>query len=57
MAFRIRNILGFDISRATSCSMKLVIIGVTGIIIKDYKNICKQYQESIQQILYKKQLY
>jgi uncharacterized protein (UPF0262 family) len=57
MAFRIRNILGFDISRATSCSMKLVIIGVTGIIIKDYKNICKQYQESIQQIIYKKQLY
>jgi hypothetical protein len=34
-----------------------VIIGATGIVIKELKNILKQYQESIQYILYKKQLY
>jgi hypothetical protein len=39
------------------CFVIPVIIGATGIVTRGLKNIWKQYQESIQQILYKKQLY
>jgi TM2 domain-containing membrane protein YozV len=34
------------------CLVILIIIGAMGIVTKGLKNIWKQYQESIQQILY-----
>jgi hypothetical protein len=39
------------------CFVIPVITGATGIVTKGLKNIWKQYQESIQYIIYKKQLY
>jgi hypothetical protein len=39
------------------CFVIPVIIGATGIVTRELKDIWKQYQESIQYILYKKQLY
>jgi len=34
-----------------------VMIGATEIVAKELENICKQHQESIEWVLYKKQLY
>jgi hypothetical protein len=39
------------------CFVIPVIIGATGIVTEGLKKIWNQYQESIQYILYKKQLY
>jgi hypothetical protein len=36
------------------CFVIPIMIGATGIATKGLKNICKLYQENIQQILYKK---
>jgi hypothetical protein len=39
------------------CPVIPVIIGTTGLVTKGLKNIWKQYQENIQKVLYKTQLY
>jgi hypothetical protein len=39
------------------CFVVPVTTGATGIVTKELRNICKQYKENIQWILYNEQLY